>query len=61
MKTTKTKDKSRKQEVIDLIDEIISPKNMSQEQALDFLGEIETFCSAMAEGIQNDIDENSQT
>lgn len=52
----KTKTKSKKQEVIDLIDEIIKPESMSQEQAIDFLQEIEDFCRGMAEGIQNDID-----
>jgi len=35
---------------------IISPKNMTQEEAIDFLAEIETYCQGMAEGIQNDID-----
>jgi hypothetical protein len=52
----KKKDKSKSQEVIDLIDSIIAPENMSQEEAMDFLGEIETFCQGMADAIQDDID-----
>ena len=52
----KTKSKSKVQEIIELIDDIIAPEKMSQEEALDFLGEIETYCQGMAEGIQNDID-----
>lgn len=49
-------DKKKVQEVISLIDEMIAPENMSQEEAIDFLNEIESFCQGMAEGIQNDID-----
>lgn len=54
------KAKSKKQEVIDLIDEIIAPEKMSQQDAIDFLQEIEDFCRGMAEGIQNDIDSEAE-
>jgi hypothetical protein len=54
------KAKSKKEEVTDLIDEIIAPKKMSQEDAIDFLREIEDFCRGLAEGIQNDIDMDNE-
>lgn len=43
------------EEVQAVIDNAISPDKMSQQDAIDFLDEIEEYCRALRIGIENDI------